>query len=724
LRDCSFDLAAPGRGPFLERHAPVMRNLEACLQCGACTATCDLASDDDLFPRRQLTLVRLGLEERAALDPEIWKCYACADCTAKCPSGAKPDVIMRRLRQLAIETFAYPTRLRRAVSAPWPFLGVCGAVLALVAVLVAAGGSFAPGPGPLDYAGMLPNPVLIPVFSCLSVLPLAAMAVGASRAWKGWYGAPLRSLRPALVWSAMSKAAPEALAQHKLSGCQDHPLRLWAHRAIMVAVAGLLLASAAMTVLVVLGKRYPLSMGNPLKVLANVFAALLIGGSSYFLWLRAADARRGERVGFFDWAFLSNVFLAGITGAATEAMRAGNVRALAYPVYFVHLVVVLVLMLTLPYTKLAHAVYRVMALAGGEYAAGELGEVANPGAAVGGAHGRQGAPGRKARKARQREASEDDQQVGQQAVPSAEQFLAMSHAELSQYPDAVVENAYYSLREESEPRQEGRYYPNMKRLTCSALEREKDRREVEALVNAGCESMWERWYWEAVGKPCTWWLENHLVAKHALTTCLNCGMCTSVCPAAEHFGESYDPRVIVDTALSGDEDRIVALLKGNTIWYCAQCGSCNSRCPHGNDIMNLVSSLRTLAQLKGYHTESVRGRQQYAGRHLWGANLWNRALSLYFRNPGPADHPDFGPRYASWWANAEEEFARLGATPDMDGDFAGRKVAPETLAELRSCIKAGGALVLWQKIEEHAAADAARLGLDLDAYLEKVSREG
>ncbi|HMK98229.1 MAG TPA: 4Fe-4S dicluster domain-containing protein, partial [Acidimicrobiales bacterium] len=181
LPDRSFDFVVrPHSGLFAERHAPLMRSLEACLQCGACTATCDLANDDNLFPRRQLSLARLGLEHRAAEDPEIWKCYACADCTAKCPSGSKPDVIMRRLRQLAIERFAFPTGLGRAVTAPWPFLGACGAVAVVLAVLVALGGSFSPGPGPLDYSGMLPNPVLVPVFSCLSVLPLAAIGVGAS----------------------------------------------------------------------------------------------------------------------------------------------------------------------------------------------------------------------------------------------------------------------------------------------------------------------------------------------------------------------------------------------------------------------------------------------------------------------------------------------------------------------------------------------------------------
>jgi heterodisulfide reductase subunit C len=299
----------------------------------------------------------------------------------------------------------------------------------------------------------------------------------------------------------------------------------------------------------------------------------------------------------------------------------------------------------------------------------------------------------------------------------------MGSADLAGYDDETIKQAYYALRDVSEPRAGRNYYPNMKLLAGSALEREKDRREVDALVDQGAKTPWEAFYEEAADRSCTWWLENHMVARHALTTCLNCGMCTSVCPAAEHFAE-YDPRCIVDVALSGDEERVVSLLKSDIIWYCAQCGSCNSRCPHSNDIMNLVGSLRTLAQLKGYHTESVRGRQQYAGRNLWAANLWNRAVSLYFRNGDPAGHPDFGPRYASWWSDIEEEFERVGGQPDMDGTFAGRKVTPETLAELRACIRAGGALALWQKIDEHAAADARRFGLDLDEYLKKVSTEG
>jgi quinone-modifying oxidoreductase subunit QmoC len=705
LHDRSFDFAAPERGTsFSRRHRQDVASLQACLQCGACTATCDLASDDNLFPRRQLTFVRLGLEDRAAADPEIWKCYACADCSAKCPSGAKPAAIMGCLRQSAIERYAYPGPLAQAVNEPRWALATYGIVAALLAGLVAVGGSFSPRPGPIDYAGMLPGPVLIPVFSCLSLLPLIAVVVGASRAWSSWFGAPLWSVKPRQLWRAALKATPEIVAQRKLTGCEDRPLRPWAHRAVIAAVAGLLLASGVMTLLVLVGKPYPLPMANPLKILSNVFAALLIGGACYFLWLRIADARRGEKSSFFDWAFISNVALAGVTGVATEVMRTADIRAAAYPVLFVHLVVVLVLMLTLPYTKLAHAVYRVLALAGEEYGATELSI-------------QQGAQGTRA--------PTPTPQPGDTGPgrPSPKDLLEMGCNQLAAYDDATIKQAYYELRDEAEPRGDRHYYPNIKRLAGSALEREKDRREVSALVQEAAKTEWEAWYEKAAEQPCTWWLENHMVARHALTTCLNCGMCTSVCPAAEHF-EEYDPRCIVDTALSGDEERIVSLLKSDVIWYCAQCGSCNSRCPHSNDIMNLVGSLRALAQLKGYHTESVRGRQQYAGRHLWAANLWNRGVSLYFRNGDPSAHPDFGPRYASWWADVEDEFVRVGGQPDMDGTFGGRKVAPGTLAELRGCIRAGGALSLWQKIEEHAAADAARRGLDIDEYLKKVSTEG
>ena len=95
----------------------------------------------------------------------------------------------------------------------------------------------------------------------------------------------------------------------------------WAHRAVLFSVLGLAAISGVVALLLAAGRAYPLSMGNPLKVLSNVFAALLIGGAGYFLVSRVVEAARGNRSTFFDWAFLVNVLLAGVTGVATEALR-------------------------------------------------------------------------------------------------------------------------------------------------------------------------------------------------------------------------------------------------------------------------------------------------------------------------------------------------------------------------------------------------------------------
>ena len=54
-----------------------------------------------------------------------------------------------------------------------------------------------------------------------------------------------------------------------------------------------------------------------------------------------------------------------------------------------------------------------------------------------------------------------------------------------------------------------------------------------------------------------------------LKACMNCGVCTAVCPAAEFY--NYDPRQIVATVQLRDDEQIERLLKGDEIWYCGEC---------------------------------------------------------------------------------------------------------------------------------------------------------
>jgi len=284
--------------------------------------------------------------------------------------------------------------------------------------------------------------------------------------------------------------------------------------------------------------------------------------------------------------------------------------------------------------------------------------------------------------------------------------------------------AYESLRSERAQDADGTWiHSRLGAVMGTPLEREKDRREVHSLATKPLGPELQRWYRQAAERPVAWWLDHHLGARHSFHSCMACGVCVSQCPGAR-FHPGYNPRQVVDVALSRDEARLEELLSTDALWLCGQCGQCAARCPRDNSIMGLVSSLRQIAQLKGWHLRSTRGRQQYFARHLWGANLWNRGVSMHFRNLRPATHGDFGPRWAAWFEHADEQMRRVGASVDHDGDFGGRHPHRDTLAELRACFVVGGSIALWQQLEDHAASDAEAAGMTPDEYLQQVGREG
>ena len=75
---------------------------EACMTCGACTATCPLGID--VLPRRVLRYAALGLSERVrqSADP-IFSCLLCRACEATCAAGVHITEDIRVLRRYLLE---------------------------------------------------------------------------------------------------------------------------------------------------------------------------------------------------------------------------------------------------------------------------------------------------------------------------------------------------------------------------------------------------------------------------------------------------------------------------------------------------------------------------------------------------------------------------------------------------------------------------------------------
>ena len=84
-----------------------------------------------------------------------------------------------------------------------------------------------------------------------------------------------------------------------------------------------------------------------------------------------------------------------------------------------------------------------------------------------------------------------------------------------------------------------------------------------------------------------------------LKRCIQCGLCTSNCPAARH--SNYDPREMVKQVLDNDEN----IFANEDIWNCFYCYTCQSNCPVKNSPSQVNQVLRSLILLNGGKTKRI-----------------------------------------------------------------------------------------------------------------------
>ncbi len=81
--------------------------------------------------------------------------------------------------------------------------------------------------------------------------------------------------------------------------------------------------------------------------------------------------------------------------------------------------------------------------------------------------------------------------------------------------------------------------------------------------------------------------------------CLQCGLCTSNCPAARH--SDYDPREMVKMV----RDNNLEIMNNPDIWNCFYCYTCGSNCPANNSPCIVNQILRQKILLKGENNARI-----------------------------------------------------------------------------------------------------------------------
>lgn len=138
--------------------------------------------------------------------------------------------------------------------------------------------------------------------------------------------------------------------------------------------------------------------------------------------------------------------------------------------------------------------------------------------------------------------------------------------------------------------------------------------------------------------------------------CVQCGMCTSTCPAAKH--SNYNPRDIVERVLQGDE----SLIEDEEIWNCFYCYTCHSTCPVGNSVCEINQILKQFAITKGLADDKL---YEYLG---FADSYYNSAIGAI-----PSRfYPEIKEDVEGWWEFREhlseirDELGLDSLTPPSD----------------------------------------------------------
>lgn len=209
-------------------------------------------------------------------------------------------------------------------------------------------------------------------------------------------------------------------------------------------------------------------------------------------------------------------------------------------------------------------------------------------------------------------------------------------------------------------------------------------------------------------------LKKDIHYMEGLNSCMNCGVCTAICPAAEFY--NYDPRIIVDTVQRGDEEEIKNLVRSETIWYCGECMSCKTRCPRCNTPGLVIMALRKLAQEEGYFVTSEKGRQQFALGKVLGGNILERGYCITPDLVKPEMHPEQGPVWEWIYAHLDDVYERVHSNYRKPGAGALREMDKESMQELHQIFDVTGGTEFLEQINRYSEAKAAETDNNMDHY--------
>ena len=355
--------------------------LKKCYQCATCSVVCPISPDEKPFPRKEMIAAQWGLKDKLVGNMDVWLCHHCNDCSTYCPRGARPGDVLNAVRAYSIQEYAWPKWLGKIVPDGrfwWLLLAIPVAIFLL---LLGATGHLHIPEGEIEFAHFFPTLLVDLIFvPLLTVWIPLVFGIGIYRFMTDIHKNAVaegitkrKDLNIPDFLKSIACTLPTILSHSKFSQCSENKGRYLSHILVFFSFVGLFVVTNIFFVaLYILGAPGPYDQTNPVKILANVSGIALFVGAILMISNRLKDTDANVSKGsYFDWSLIILVLALAVTGGLSQLTRLAHLRFVAYPMYFAHLVFVFCLFTYLPFSKLAHMVYRTLAMSYSRYSGRE-----------------------------------------------------------------------------------------------------------------------------------------------------------------------------------------------------------------------------------------------------------------------------------------------------------------------------------------------------------------
>ena len=335
--------------------------VEACFNCGNCTATCPLSTDATPFPRNNIRLLQLGLKEQLLQSPDPWLCYYCGDCSQSCPRGAEPGEAQMTMRRWLTAQYDWTGLARKFYTSMVWEIGSIILVGAFIVLLFA-----------LFHGPMVTEQVELNTFAPAHIIHIGDWIMAGlllffllSNSFRMYLFVMRRGTEIKIPFSLYVTEAwnlvYQFFTQERFSKCDDR--RPWINHLILVS--GYIL----MLLLVVFFLQwfqtdniYPIY--HPQRWIGYYATLAILYGAGLAVWGRIKKDIQMHRFSHpSDWIFPILLIIGAVTGILVHAFRYLGWPLSTYYIYVIHLAfMVPMLVLEVPFGKWSHLAYRPLAV--------------------------------------------------------------------------------------------------------------------------------------------------------------------------------------------------------------------------------------------------------------------------------------------------------------------------------------------------------------------------